>query len=718
MPVLGASELLYARHIDNGGAVFNPLHPDFGAKGDTRTVIDGAITTGTPNFTSVTAGFTPADVTKTISVAGAGAAGVRLVTTISAYVSPTAVTLTANAATTVAGAIASFGTDDTAALNAMFAALLPGSRVLLPNLANFLVSAGLTWANKALHVTALGAKITETTKLAAIVAATSAHDSSWQGGSFVGSETSALYTNGESNPALLFTTCDHVEVKRAVVTGKTGAVHLTECTNSRVKKPRATGILLVDAASTNGTAAYRVLGGSGNTLEDPFATFFGDGILAGFSTGDQEDNKFIRAVIRYCWDQGIYISSGNRSTVDSPDIQHCFSTVRTPAAVKTRGNEHKVTNVNIRDCVLGVVMTGNGVVNDGFADTDGNTYYNGHGNELDGGTIDSCSKNAVKFGKQDVETGTGNNLYPHHSAAKNLTVNKSGQGAFVPLNVAGGAAISFENIHIIGSYKDVDGAVAEITSSVLLGGDATGPNPTNCLQPTVKGVVSHTKVTNAGSGLEFSTGGGVGCKDINVADNNFVSTSDFTAYKLSGVIGGNLQGNRHKGNGAETGIDVASTCTSINRSNNTFDPKGRNITAVGTGAAVVETDLQTLSIAKKSMSYIGSLRIVAWGTITGANNTKTVKLYWGGSVIATLNWTAAQTDIWRIVVEIHNNGAANAQKITGKYCEGGGVWKPINFAGVINTANAVTVKTTGTTPNATDEVSSEGLVIEPLLQAA
>lgn len=75
---------------------------------------DGAVASGSPAFTSASAAFTPADVGKVIGIAGAGTAGATLVTTISAFVSATAVTLAANAGTTVSGAARwAYGTDNT-----------------------------------------------------------------------------------------------------------------------------------------------------------------------------------------------------------------------------------------------------------------------------------------------------------------------------------------------------------------------------------------------------------------------------------------------------------------------------------------------------------------------------------------------------------------------------------------------------------------------------
>lgn len=90
-----------------------------GAKGDGKTVIDGAITSGAATLTSATASFTMADVGKVILVKGAAATGVTsLITTIQAFTNSTTVTLAANASTTVSGATVMWGTDDTAAFQA------------------------------------------------------------------------------------------------------------------------------------------------------------------------------------------------------------------------------------------------------------------------------------------------------------------------------------------------------------------------------------------------------------------------------------------------------------------------------------------------------------------------------------------------------------------------------------------------------------------------
>lgn len=105
---------------------------DYGARGDVRRYADGAITTGTATFTSATATFVAADKGKTITISGAGAAGVVFTTTISSVTNGTTVVLAANASTTVSAKNFRFGTDDASAIAAGMAAA-SGSVLFFPS---------------------------------------------------------------------------------------------------------------------------------------------------------------------------------------------------------------------------------------------------------------------------------------------------------------------------------------------------------------------------------------------------------------------------------------------------------------------------------------------------------------------------------------------------------------------------------------------------------
>lgn len=107
---------------------------DYGAVGDGVEHTDGAMASGSTTLTSTAGTFTNADVGKTILVNKAAASGQALVTTISAFVSATQVTLSAANASggAVSSAVYCYGTDDTAALQSAIDAAIaaPGDAVV------------------------------------------------------------------------------------------------------------------------------------------------------------------------------------------------------------------------------------------------------------------------------------------------------------------------------------------------------------------------------------------------------------------------------------------------------------------------------------------------------------------------------------------------------------------------------------------------------------
>lgn len=91
----------------------------YGAKGDGKIVLDGAITSGLAVLTSASNPFVSGDVGKYVMIKGAAATGVtNLVGTILTFTNAGSVTISVNASTTVTGAMVLWGTDDTVAIQA------------------------------------------------------------------------------------------------------------------------------------------------------------------------------------------------------------------------------------------------------------------------------------------------------------------------------------------------------------------------------------------------------------------------------------------------------------------------------------------------------------------------------------------------------------------------------------------------------------------------
>ena len=115
-----------------GGASQSNIHGisivGLGAKCDAvRTFGGGAITSGTNIFTGSGVTFKVEDVGKLFYIAGAGAGGGLLSTTIAGFTSTTQVTLADNAQTTVSGAHFLYGTDDTAVWTAAYNSVQDGA---------------------------------------------------------------------------------------------------------------------------------------------------------------------------------------------------------------------------------------------------------------------------------------------------------------------------------------------------------------------------------------------------------------------------------------------------------------------------------------------------------------------------------------------------------------------------------------------------------------
>lgn len=134
---------------------------------------------------------------------------------------------------------------------------------------------------------------------------------------------------------------------------------------------------------------------------------------------------------------------------------------------------------------------------------------------------------------------------------------------------------------------------------------------------------------------------------------------------------------------------------------------------VSTGVAITEVDLQTHAIPAGTFPATGGwvIDIVAMGTCSGVNNTKTMRLKFGATTLATITLIAAATDTWTFRATIRGTGSANSQKTL---CEimtsASNITARCNQVDAAEVmSGAVVIKTTGETPNASDEITSKVL---------
>jgi len=138
----------------------------------------------------------------------------------------------------------------------------------------------------------------------------------------------------------------------------------------------------------------------------------------------------------------------------------------------------------------------------------------------------------------------------------------------------------------------------------------------------------------------------------------------------------------------------------------------KNTSSVGTGAATVETDLLTITLAANDLTVGDFVHIRAAGTMSGVAGSKTVRLYFGSTVLLTSTELAANPGDWSFDALVIVTGAS-AQKASAMFLDSGGINSLSDYTTPSAAiSGAITVKTTGQTTNAGDEITCEMLAAE------
>lgn len=154
--------------------------------------------------------------------------------------------------------------------------------------------------------------------------------------------------------------------------------------------------------------------------------------------------------------------------------------------------------------------------------------------------------------------------------------------------------------------------------------------------------------------------------------------------------------------------------TLINTINSSVSRIGVGATAVSTGATTAESTLQQFTVPGGYLANPGdSMRITCWGGTGTDSNNKTMKLYFGSSVITTP--TAATSNKGWLLRMIVMRRSASAQAILGDGLVDTTAVTPLTVDGAETLASAVTVKCTGTNGTASaSDITAQGLLVEAI----
>jgi hypothetical protein len=154
--------------------------------------------------------------------------------------------------------------------------------------------------------------------------------------------------------------------------------------------------------------------------------------------------------------------------------------------------------------------------------------------------------------------------------------------------------------------------------------------------------------------------------------------------------------------------------TLIQSINTSFGRIGVGTTAVATGATTGETTLLQYTLPGGLLANAGdSIRVTCWGITAGNANNKTMKLYFGGSSIATPT-AATNNKGWRLQMTVMRR-SATAQAIDSWGLVDVTPVTPANADGAETMANSLLVKCTGTNGTASaSDITAQGLLVEAI----
>lgn len=131
----------------------------------------------------------------------------------------------------------------------------------------------------------------------------------------------------------------------------------------------------------------------------------------------------------------------------------------------------------------------------------------------------------------------------------------------------------------------------------------------------------------------------------------------------------------------------------------------------GNNAGGAETDLATTTLNASAMAVNRNIRITAWGDTANNGNAKTLKMYFGTTVIFSRSMTTLAANNWSIVAIVNGTGT-NTQQYSVQYIfDGTTVVGPSHGTATETVSSSVVIKMTGAATSSSD-IRQFGMLVE------
>ena len=125
--------------------------------------------------------------------------------------------------------------------------------------------------------------------------------------------------------------------------------------------------------------------------------------------------------------------------------------------------------------------------------------------------------------------------------------------------------------------------------------------------------------------------------------------------------------------------------------------------------------MMSYTVPANSMGYNGGVRIIAYGTVTGTANTKTITVRFSTTLtFMTITFAAGDTGTWRAEAQVMNSGANNTQAISGVDYKNNAVNEVVATTGAIDTTADRAISIQGQLVSVLDSITCDALIIERL----